>query len=142
MRPRRRGATLIELTVVLALAGALLAVALPSMNVLRDRAAVRSATVEILSALTFARHTAVARERMVAVRFDERAGHVVIAAGADTIRVDPVLRIHGVALSATRDSIAYSPLGLGFGAANTSVTLRRGRAEDTVIVSRLGRVRH
>jgi hypothetical protein len=46
-----------------------------------------------------------------------------------------------VRLAATRDSMAYLPLGLGYGAANLRAVLTRGRASDTVFVSRLGRVR-
>jgi hypothetical protein len=46
-----------------------------------------------------------------------------------------------VALEATRDSLAYGPDGLGVGAANLRLVLRRGAAADTLSVSRLGRVR-
>ena len=138
----RRGATLIELVVVLAVAATLLAVALPPMAALRDRAAVRSATTGVLAALAYARHAAIANGRTVAVRFDTAAGRVLVTAGRDTFRTDPVRRVHGVAFTTTRDSIAYTPTGRGYGAANTRITLRRGRAEDTVIVSRLGRARH
>ena len=50
-------------------------------------------------------------------------------------------RAHGVTLSATRDSMAYAPNGLGYGASNLSIIVRRGAVTDTVVVSRLGRVR-
>jgi hypothetical protein len=41
----------------------------------------------------------------------------------------------------TRDSIAFYPSGLGYGAANTRLIVSRGAAAETVTVSRAGRVR-
>jgi hypothetical protein len=46
-----------------------------------------------------------------------------------------------VSMVATRDSMAYLPSGLGYGAANMSVFLERGDRLDTISISRLGRVR-
>jgi len=37
--------------------------------------------------------------------------------------------------------MAYAPNGLGYGASNLTVVLRRGSAAETIFVSRLGRVR-
>ena len=48
---------------------------------------------------------------------------------------------YGVNFSTTRDSIAFTSGGLGYGAANTQIILRRGVAADTIAVSRLGRAR-
>jgi hypothetical protein len=38
--------------------------------------------------------------------------------------------------------MSYSATGLGYGAANLSVFVRRNDSVDTVFVSRLGRLRH
>ncbi len=137
----RRGITLIELIMVVILLGILMLTARPAMGSLLDRAAVTSATSEVIALIGTARHLAITRGRVIAVRFDAPGGRVTAFAGRDTFHVRDVRGVHGVSLTATRDSIAYSPTGRGFGAANTSVVLRRGRAADTVIVSRLGRVR-
>jgi hypothetical protein len=37
--------------------------------------------------------------------------------------------------------MSYAPTGMGYGAANLSVVVRRNAAVETVYVSRLGRVR-
>jgi len=37
--------------------------------------------------------------------------------------------------------MAYAPNGLGYGASNLTLVLRRGERAETLVVSRLGRVR-
>jgi hypothetical protein len=66
---------------------------------------------------------------------------VTVRAGADTILRRRLGAVHGVTLSATRDSMAYAPSGMGYGAGNLRLVLRRRAAAETVFVSRLGRVR-
>jgi hypothetical protein len=68
------------------------------------------------------------------------SARLVVHAGADTLR-GASWRALGVTVEATRDSLAYGPDGLGVGAANLRLILRRGGAADTLSVSRLGRVR-
>ncbi len=113
---------------------------MPSVHRIRDRAAVRGAGTEVVSLLSRARHLAIARRERTAVRFNS-SGIVTLFSGPDTLVRRDLRAVHGVSLTATRDSIAFSPTGRGFGAANTTVIVRRGAASDTVIVSRLGRVR-
>lgn len=138
----RTGMTLIELSIVIAITVLLTAVALPAAAALRDRAGVRSATTDVLASLAGARQAAMLGGRVVAVRFDATAGRVVVTAGASTLAVHPLRRTYGVTLRTTRDSIAYAPTGLGYGAANTTLTIRRRAAADTIVISRLGRARH
>jgi len=47
----------------------------------------------------------------------------------------------GVTLRASRDSVVYGPSGRGYGATNTTLIVSLNGIEDTVTVSRLGRVR-
>ncbi len=137
----RRGMTLIELCLAIALTAVLLAVGASQLRGLRDRASVRSATTSLVSILATARQAAIANGRTVAAHFDSASTRVTVRAGPDTFGVYP-LAAHGVVFTTTRDSIAYGPTGLGYGASTATIRLWRGAAEDTVIVSRLGRVRH
>ena len=136
------GATLIELLVTLAVLSTLSLMAIPASAYLRNHASVRSATTELTEALALARSSALAESRVVAVTIDSSAGRALVTAIADTLLDLPLASRYGIALSSTRDSIAYGPTGRGFGAANATIILRRGDAEDTVTISRLGRVRH
>lgn len=137
----RAGSSLVELVVALAVMAILLAIGAPHVGSTRDGAAVSSAASAVMAELALARHAAIARGRRVAVLFDGPHALVTVAMDGDTLarrRLDAKL---GVALAVTRDSIAYGPTGLGYGAANTRLILHRGRSADTITVSRLGRVR-
>jgi hypothetical protein len=94
-----------------------------------------------MALLATARHGALRRAVVTAVRVDTARGLVVVHAGVDTLEQRSLGLVHGVRIETTRDSIAYGPAGLGFGAANTRVIFRRGAAAETVTVSRLGRAR-
>jgi hypothetical protein len=65
-----------------------------------------------------------------------------VSVGGDTVRAGQIGTDHGVRLSVSRVRMSYSPTGMGYGAANLSVVVRRNAAVDTVFVSRLGRLRH
>jgi type II secretory pathway pseudopilin PulG len=136
----RHGTTLVEQLLVIALLGTLLAIAVPAAVAQLDRIAVRAASRELADAFAAARDHAVATGRRTAVRLHPRDGAVVVHAGADTLDVRRLGAVYGVTLTATRDSMAYAPSALGWGAANLSARLSRHRAADTVTVSRLGRV--
>jgi prepilin-type N-terminal cleavage/methylation domain-containing protein len=136
-----RGTTLIELIVALAVIAALALIALPSGAGLRDRSAVRSATTELAGALALARSAALAESRIVAMHIDSAAASAVVVAPPDTLLDLPLGTRYGVTVASTRDSIAYGPTGRGYGGSNATITVSRGRAADTLTVSRLGRVR-
>ena len=138
----RRGFTIVETTLVLALSSALAAIALPRAWSFIDRIEVRGAVTEIESMFSLARHTAIARGSQVALDIDAPRKIVSIRSGIETIATREVGLAHGVDLSTNRTSITYSPIGVGYGAANFSLIVSRGRIVDTVVVSRLGRVRH
>ena len=137
----RRGTTLIEIGVTISILGVMASLTFPRFSAYRDRIAVDAATSSTLSLLVTARHAALRRATLTAVHLDTSQAVISVVSGIDTIEKRPLREVHGVSFSTTRDSIAFAPSGLGYGAANTQIILRRGMAADTIAVSRLGRVR-
>lgn len=138
----RSGTTIIELTVVLAVVTILIAIIIPRSASMLDRARVSSATSEAIAVFGAARQVAIRRGRRATVLIDTAGASMLVLVGADTAHRRTLGRVHGVRLEATRDSISFHPTGMGYGGANLTLRITRGRAADTVFVSRLGRVRH
>jgi prepilin-type N-terminal cleavage/methylation domain-containing protein len=136
-----RGFTLVELVVALTVGGVVLAIAVPRARASLDRITVHAAASDVRATLRYARGIALAGNSAVAVDVDSAAGVIRIRRGSEVLRTRGVGHAHGVRLSRTRDSMTYDVRGLGRGAANLSVIIRRGVAVETVFVSRLGRVR-
>ena len=137
----RQGVTLIEVLVVLVIIGAICGIGIPRLLRYLDRTHVRHATNEIVATLALARTTAITRGAHVATRFDAEHSVVAVTIGADTIVTRALGAVHGVRIRSNRDSTVYGPSGLGYGAANQTVIVDRGGASDSVVISRLGRVR-
>ncbi|MEI6739523.1 MAG: GspH/FimT family protein [Gemmatimonadaceae bacterium] len=140
-RPAPRGYTLIELVLVMSLLAIGAATIVSAGTRLRDALAVHGAAREVASLLAMARDRAAAVGMRTAVRVDAAQGAILVHCGADTLARLAVQAQYAVQLSVTRDSLAYQPSGLAYGAANSRITLSRGASHDTITVSRLGRVR-
>jgi Tfp pilus assembly protein FimT len=121
-----------------------LAFALPRLGSALDHIATDAAAREVTSALAAGRGAALAQGRRVRVRI---TGDSI---GLDTLgdggawglwraRPGPVSR--GVTVVASNPSVVFAPTGITWGVSNTSVKLMRGSHVETVVVSRLGRVR-
>lgn len=136
------GFTIIELTIVLTIVATLCAITLPRASQFIDRIGVRGAITEIQSLFSLARHSAIARGRQVTLDIDAGNRTIVIRSGTELIRKREIGLAHGVTMTTNRTSITYSPIGVGYGASNFSLIVSRNRAADTIVVSRLGRVRH
>ena len=137
----QRGTTLPELLLVLTIMGILGTIAIPRAARWRDRVSVRSAALETVATLAAARRWSLSRSSRTAVTFDTGAATLTVRSYSDTITRRNLASSHGVTLSASRDSIAYAPNGLGYGASNLTIVLQRGAAAESIFVSRLGRVR-
>ena len=138
----RHAFTIIELTVTVCILSILSAITIPWAGEILDRVKVRSAAVEIESLFGAARHIAIARAVQATVEIDPAAQSINVSVGSDTVRKREIGSAHDVQLSANRARMSYSPTGMGYGAANLSVVVRRNSFADTVFVSRLGRLRH
>ena len=138
----RAAFTMIELTITLCIMSILSAIAVPGAGRLLDSIRVNGAVVEITSLFGAARHLAIARAAQVSVEVDTASRVIRLVSEGQFIREREIGRVHDVRLSATRPRMTYSATGLGYGAANLSVVVRRNGSVDTVFVSRLGRVRH
>lgn len=137
----RRGFTLPELLVVIAIIGILTTFAMPRFTAMIDAIEVRGATSDIAAACALARQLAISHGAITAVDFDTAGATITVHRGTDTIAVRRLAELRGVTIAASRDSLAYNALGIGYGASNLRVIARRGRAVDTLFVSRVGRVR-
>jgi len=139
----RRGFSLVELIVTVAAVAVVTAVTLPRLGGVLDWLAVDTEAGKVTTALAVTRHVAIMR--------GARARLVV---ASDSLRIDrwddrtwiPLLRWvgpreAGVRLEVSNPEIAFGPMGIGWGASNTTVVLRRGSRFETITTSRLGRVK-
>ena len=139
----RRGYTLLELVVVLALVGLLASFAIARLAPLLDWIAADGAARDVTTALAVTRTAAVLR-----------GGRARLRIAVDSLRIDregpagwePYVRwagpaSAGVSLTVSNPEIVFSPLGIAWGLSNTRVVLRRGSQIETITTSRLGRVR-
>jgi len=138
----QRGVTVPELILVLTVVGILGTIAIPRTVSWRDRMSVRAAAVETVATFAMARRWSLSRSSRTAITVDTVFATLTVRSFSDTIARRDLASSHGVTVSASRDSMAYAPNGLGYGASNLTMVLRRGAAAETIFVSRLGRVRH
>jgi prepilin-type N-terminal cleavage/methylation domain-containing protein len=134
----QRGASLLELLLVLALAGLLSALALPRCITALDGILTRQAADRTALAHAQGRRAALAGQRVARVTIS--ADSLVVSVGDSLAWQLPGPARQGVQLTGggTTD---YAPNGLAMGAGNARYEVARGRARLAVLVSRLGRVR-
>lgn len=137
----RRAHTVIELTITLALVSLVAAIATPSLVGTTERWRLRAAAADIVNALVLTRELALARGTTATFVVDVVRGEVRVTSGPDTIARRAVAALHGVTLAASGDSVRFGPDGLATGVSNTTVLIVRGARIDSVVVSRLGRIR-
>ena len=137
-----RGATLLELAIVLAIVGVLSAMAIPRAAGWLDAIAVSRAAGEIAAFYQTARFGAIFRSQRVRLEFGPDSLLAVFEGPSDSVFLKwsgPAR--HRVSLAASRAVIRIQPTGLGLGAANTKLVLKRGMAAESVTTSRLGRLK-
>lgn len=137
----RRGLTLLELVLVLAIMGLVAGIAIPQFQRVADTLAVHNAALGIVSAHRRARMSAILQNRPLelTIRADTLA---IRAPGApEDLWHAAGPQADGVELTGPTYALVFSPVGLTMGVSNASYRLTRGTATRTVIVSRLGRLR-
>jgi prepilin-type N-terminal cleavage/methylation domain-containing protein len=142
VREIRSGFTIIEIAIVLVIVALLTSITIPRATIFLDRIEVRGATTEAESMFSLARHYAISRGTQSALEIDPVARTLTVKALGQTIETREIGAAHGVAIGTNRTSITYSPIGVGYGAANFTMVFSKRLAADTIYVSRLGRVRH
>ncbi|MFL5469231.1 MAG: Tfp pilus assembly protein FimT/FimU [Gemmatimonadaceae bacterium] len=138
----RHAFTIFELTITVCILSVLSAIAMPWAGKLLDRVHVRGAVMQIEALFSSARHIAIARSARATVDIDTAARTIYVSVGNDTVRKAMIGGENDIRLGANRTQMSYAATGMGYGAANLSVFVRRNSAVDTVFVSRLGRLRH
>lgn len=137
----RKGFSLVELVLVLAVAGLLFGIALPPLSGALDHIEVGSAANHLVAAHQRARIMAVTRGQVLVLSID--AANLVIRSRG---QASPLWSEDGpaaarVALEGPARQFIFSPEGLTLGLSNATLRLTRGSASRTIVISRLGRVR-
>lgn len=141
MHDLRRGASLAELLITLSILGVATSIAVPRAASLADRVRVKGAAQDVIVTLAAARAAASRRNAYASFVADARTGQLRVVSGGEVLLVRYLAQARGVRLEASRESVTFAPGGLGWGAANTTVVVSKGTRSDTVVMSRLGRVR-
>jgi Tfp pilus assembly protein FimT len=139
--PVRTAHTIAELALTLALMGLMAAVAVPPIAATSARWRLRAAGGDVVNAIVHAREGAMARGTTTNVVIDAAGGEVRVTAGADTLFRRAIGALHGVTVVSSGDSVRFAPDGLATGVSNLTVLLALRGQVDSVVVSRLGRVR-
>ncbi|MBM3906534.1 MAG: hypothetical protein FJ363_00505 [Gemmatimonadetes bacterium] len=137
----RRAHTLPELALTIALLGIAVGTALPRVAGITTGWHVRAAVREVVNALVLAREAALVRGAVATFTVDAVRGEVTVTCAGDTITRRALTALHGVRVAASGDFVRYAPDGLATGVSNTTVLVARGPHVDSIVVSRLGRVR-
>ena len=146
----QRGFTLIEVMIIVVIAGALMLLAFPKMNQAIVSANVNGARSAV--AATFARARAVAVEtgRPTRLRFAGTVMHVtaepriVPAAGSTRDTVGTVQNLgqqFGVSVVLSSDDLGFDPRGFGTNTGTTTVTVFKNGYSKPLIISPFGRLR-
>ena len=139
----RRGFTLVELALVLGLAGLIATFALPPLLGIRDRLAVDGVLYDLAALHGRARLMAMVESRPVRLQLRPDSIILQVVDGADTLT-----RWAGAGTSAQPARITggartllFSPAGVTYGVSNATWVVTRGAVERKLVVSRWGRVR-
>ena len=138
-----KGHTLLELMVVLAIVGIGIAVATPLTTDVLDWVAADGAAHDVTIVLAAARQEAVRTGAATRVRLTADSIVVDVRDSGGWVRLRRFAgpRARGVTMGVSNPEVVFSPLGIGWGPSNTTVTLSRGKRQERITTSRVGRVK-
>ena len=138
------GFTVLELLIVICIAGLLVSFWIPRAARLFDWIATERAVRDVTTALAVARHGAVLQSTRARLTIN-----------SDSLLIDRLERqgwapwwrrpgpaSHGVTLQVSNPIVVFGPTGMGWGVSNTKIVLTRGSQTETITMSRVGRVKH
>ncbi len=142
---RRRGYTLAEILIVIAIIGILSAISVPRLAHLKDRGELSSATTRLNRAVMAARQAAIQRGQRAYFKLNNNVVWVIIdtlGTGVDSVVVSRPFNIktsHNVDVSPSSVVIEYDPRGIATQPAKTTfVFTHRSDLKDSLCVSKLG----
>ncbi|HYV96291.1 MAG TPA: type II secretion system protein [Gemmatimonadaceae bacterium] len=139
MSTSRSAFSLIEVLIVCTIIGIMAGLAAPRVRATIDSFAVQRASREIVAAFVAAR-LAAQHGTGAEVRLDTLT--LTVLAGGKALAVHDIAKAHGVRMKSSTALVRYAATGLGVGLSNGTITLSRGGSADTIVVARLGRIRH
>ena len=137
----RRGFSIVELMLVVAVAGLLFGIALPQLFGALDRIEVSAAANHLAAAHLRARMMAIARSQVLVLSVDPARLAIYPRGQSTVLWSEDGPAASSVILAGPARQFTFSPEGLTLGLSNATLRLTRGSANRTVVVSRLGRVR-
>jgi prepilin-type N-terminal cleavage/methylation domain-containing protein len=139
----RRGFALVELALVIGLAGIIATFALPPLLGVRDRIAVDGVLSQLSALHGRARLLAMIEGRPVRLEIRPDTILLQIVAGGDTIThwSGPGTARAAALVTGPYRPLLFAPTGVTYGVSNTTWIVARGGVERRLVVSRWGRVR-
>jgi prepilin-type N-terminal cleavage/methylation domain-containing protein len=139
MSKLRAGFSIVELLVVFAVLAVVMAIGVPRFDYMRATSNVRSAKLQVTSAVATARATAVRRSR--AARVVRTGNQIRVVSDIDTV-VPPIAldASYKVTLDVAPTEIGYDARGLAALDSTVKFVLTRGTIRDSVCVTRAGAV--
>lgn len=147
MRRRDLGFSLIEMVIVVVVIGVLLTVSLPYFRSAGLKTDLRAGMDAIASLHATAKATAIHRGRIARlVLASSDASAYVVANSASGSGVDTVGLVEnlgsrfGVSFSTSRDTLSFTPRGVGTELSGTTIIVTKSSLSDTITISAAGRL--
>ncbi len=143
------GFTLIELVLVVVIAGLMMGIAIPYLRNSSDRGGVTESAVVISSLHARAKLAAIQRGRVTRLKMNASQSTMWVTVskttGTGVDMIGNVENLHdrfGITFTTTRDSLTFTPRGIGTESSGTTIIISKGSAADTITISAAGRLVH